>query len=132
MLLLLGRPAEAAAAFEAALVTRAGHREAELGLAEARLAAGRPLDALQLLTPALGSTRDAWWLAARAAGTLGSAADAELFLARARADATPFLAWHREEAWSARLWHRYGSGKDRRGPRECPQSGSQPPRGFPE
>ncbi len=104
-LLVLGEPAIAAKAFEAALAAKAGLREAELGLVEAKLAQGEPLAALERLTPILAraeagedGARDAWWLAAQAARTLGSDDDAELFLTRARAANVPFLAWHRAEA----------------------------------
>jgi len=101
VLLLLGRPAQAAEAFQAALHAQPGHREAELGLAEVDLAEGRPLAALRRLEPMLGKVRDAWWLAACAATDLGSAPDAKLFFSRALADRDGVKAWHRAEAMAA-------------------------------
>ena len=118
VLLVLGRAAEAASAFEVALAGRAGSREAKLGLAEARLRCGDPLAALQLLGPLLGDTVanqpeegggaalpgtaaglwDTWWLAAETARALGSHADAALFLQRGEAAGGRFTAWHRAEA----------------------------------
>ena len=101
VLLLLGRPLEAAGVFTVALASRPGHREAELGLAEADLTRGEPLAALRRLEPMLGKVRDAWWLAACAAEAVGSAADASLLLSRALSDGSAFAAWHVAEAVAA-------------------------------
>jgi tetratricopeptide (TPR) repeat protein len=101
--LLQGRAAQALASFERALAERPDHLEALLGHAEARLAAGDPKGALAELEPLLPFAPDAWAIAAFAAGALGSASEAALFLARALASPEPWVsaAW-RERAQALR------------------------------
>ncbi len=99
--LLLGRPDEAHADFSRALEFQRGHREAELGRAEARIDAGDPQDALRQIEE-LASVQDPdlWLLAARAAAATGAGRDVEIFVARARElrGGHLFVSRHRERA----------------------------------
>jgi glycosyltransferase involved in cell wall biosynthesis len=82
--LLLAEPARAQAAFEEALRFDRSLVEAKLGLVEALLDAGRSEDALRGLPELLApDCADAWVLGAAAAASLGSHADARMFLERA-------------------------------------------------
>ncbi len=95
--LLLGRPAEALRAFDAALGARAGEREARLGRAEAMIDLGEPAVALQNIEGLLDdSSPDSWTLAAAAVTFLCLTDDARLFARRALALAGKnFVAPHR-------------------------------------
>ena len=98
VLLLQGRPAEAQAAFDAALAEAPGTEEAQLGAAESLLESGRPAEALARLEPLLGSPArpDAALLAARVAEELGQLQDAQQLFALARSREKPgYLASHR-------------------------------------
>jgi tetratricopeptide (TPR) repeat protein len=101
--LIQGRAVQACHSFECALESRPDHLEALLGHAEARLALGDPKGALAELEPLLPFAPDAWAIAAFAAGALGSASDAALFLARALASPAAWVvaAW-RERAQALR------------------------------
>jgi tetratricopeptide (TPR) repeat protein len=95
--LLLGRPAEALRAFDAALGARAGEREARLGRAEAMIDLGEPAVALQNIEGLLDDlSPDSWTLAAVAVTSLRLTDDARLFARRALALAGKnFVAPHR-------------------------------------
>ncbi|HVR61202.1 MAG TPA: hypothetical protein VMU50_04845, partial [Polyangia bacterium] len=102
VLLLLGRPIEAASAFESALVARPEHEEAQLGRVEAALQSGDVGRAWALVKPLLGAGRDAWLLAAAIAHASGQSASARTLLDRARAPGLPhYLALHRREREAA-------------------------------
>ncbi len=83
-LLVAARPAEASAAFSAALSEEPRSRPARVGLAESALETGDARRALELVEPALGETPDGWTVAAAAALALGAHGDAALLAARAR------------------------------------------------
>jgi glycosyltransferase involved in cell wall biosynthesis len=84
--LLLGRPAEALHAFEAALATQPDERAARLGRAEAMLDLGDAAGALANIEGLLDDTSpDGWTLAAAAVRSLGMLADMRLFAGRAQA-----------------------------------------------
>jgi tetratricopeptide (TPR) repeat protein len=106
-----GRAAQALGSFESALAGCPGHLEALLGHAEARLAASDPKGALAELEPLLPFAPDAWAIAGLAAGALGSASEAALFLARALASHEPWVcaAW-RERAQELRAGAAAGEG----------------------
>jgi tetratricopeptide (TPR) repeat protein len=95
--LLLGRPAKALQAFDAALCSRPDELEALLGRAEARIELGDPAGALQSMDGLLDDVSpDAWALAAWATQSMGMANDARLFARRAHTlSDRPFLAPHR-------------------------------------
>ena len=96
--LLLGNPAEAMGAFEAALAVRPTEREARLGWVEATLDAGHPAAALGRVESLLERSPDAWTLAAAAARALGRPDDARLFARKAQsclAQGNPFISPHR-------------------------------------
>ncbi len=96
VLLLLGRPGEALAAFERALTDRPDHHEALLGRAEALLDGRRAAEALAAVEPLLDGRPDGWLLASAAAAALGATSDARLLLVRARErEPAGFLAPHR-------------------------------------
>lgn len=98
MHLLLGEPARAAAAFDAAIAIRPAEREARLGRAEATLGLGDAAGALKAVQELLDGSPDAWTLAAAAVDALGLPKDRDLFAARARAlEPKGFLAPHRRE-----------------------------------
>jgi tetratricopeptide (TPR) repeat protein len=105
--LRLGRPAEALAAFEQVLEERPDHLEAQLGLAEARIALDDAAGALTSLEPLLGKAGpEAWFLAAQACERLGLAEDARLFLLTcAREGVRVPLTPRRAEDLRARLKH---------------------------
>jgi tetratricopeptide (TPR) repeat protein len=96
--LLLGRPAKALQAFDAALCTRPDELEARLGSAEARIELGDPAGALRSMDGLFDDVSpDAWAVAALAVMSLGKSNDARLFARRARRlSDRPFLAPHRE------------------------------------
>ncbi|BDG07075.1 glycosyltransferase [Anaeromyxobacter paludicola] len=107
-LLLLGRPADARAAFEAALARAPGLPEPLLGRAEALLDEGRPAEALAALETLLDARPDGWLLAAAAAAALGAASDARALFAEAgRRWGAGIAAERRErgEALAAALGH---------------------------
>jgi len=95
--LLLGRPAKALLAFDAALCSRPDELEALLGRAEARIELGDPAGALRSMDGLLDDVSpDAWALAALATQSLGMSSDARLFARRAHTlSDRPFLAPHR-------------------------------------
>jgi tetratricopeptide (TPR) repeat protein len=95
--LLLGRPAKALQAFDAALCSRPDELEALLGRAEARIELGDPAGALRSMDGLLDDVSpDAWALAALATQSLGMSNDARLFARRAHTlSDRPFLAPHR-------------------------------------
>jgi predicted Zn-dependent protease len=96
--LLLGHPADAIRAFDAALALRPTEPEALLGRAEAMIELGDAAGALQRINGLLGKSPDAWTLAAAAVNALGLANDVKLFTGRARALVrNGFLAPHRRE-----------------------------------
>jgi len=91
-----GRPVEAMAAFSAALAARPDATAARLGRAEATLELGDTAAALSLIEPLLGSSPDAWTLAASAAETLGRSDELKLFVRKALTlSAKGFLEPHR-------------------------------------
>ena len=97
LLVQLGRHAEAVAALTSSNIMRPADRETLLALAEAHIGAGDAAKGLQIIEPLLGDLPDAWLLGAMAARKLGAAADAEVFLSRARNLATKgFLGRHRQ------------------------------------
>ncbi len=78
--LLLGKAREAAEAFQIALCMSPEHREALLGVAEARLRGGDATTAIKELEPLLQEPDpDAWFLIAQAADEIGAKKDARLF-----------------------------------------------------
>ncbi|MES2643976.1 MAG: glycosyltransferase [Myxococcota bacterium] len=79
--LAAGRPDAAAVAFTRALTSPLA-RDANLGLAETALLAGRPGDTLRAVEPLLGDGADAWILAAAACDAMGLAAERRAFLGR--------------------------------------------------
>lgn len=98
VLLRLGRHDEASAAFQQALADKPGERSAALGLAEAQLERGRPIEALAMLEPLLGDAGpDGWSLAAMAASSVeGGEEDAAVLMAQAvRLAGNGFMAPHR-------------------------------------
>jgi tetratricopeptide (TPR) repeat protein len=99
--LRLGQPAVALALFRQALAEEPGHREAQLGEAEALLDVGEPAQALILLEPILrthGDVPDGWVLAAAAMRTLGAVRDSGPMLDRAAERVgAGFVAPHRAE-----------------------------------
>jgi glycosyltransferase involved in cell wall biosynthesis len=97
-----GRAAEAAATFEGLLRDRPGDREVLLDLADARIDAGIPLRALEVLEPLLDDTPDGWLLAAAAAWALDQSADARLFFQRAVERASHGIeSWYRRRRFVA-------------------------------
>jgi tetratricopeptide (TPR) repeat protein len=97
--ILLGEPAEALRAFDAALAFRPDDRTARLGRAEAMIDLGDATGALQRIEGLLDETSpDAWTLAALAVRKLGLQSDARLFAKRAVGLSTKgFTATHRRE-----------------------------------
>ncbi len=99
VLLQLGRPTEALAAFDLALELRPGERAPALGRAEASIAQGEASAGLTQLDTLLDGGPDGWTLAALAADALGLTSDARLFAVRARDLARQgFVAGHRKDA----------------------------------
>ena len=95
-LLLLGRPAEARAAFSLALESRPGARAPALGHAEACICGGDAAEGLAQLQGLLDGGPDGSILAALAADAVGCSSDAQLFATRARDSAARgFVSGHR-------------------------------------
>ena len=97
--LLLEKPAEAGKAFSAALAIFPGHREAQLGAAEAMLRSGDARAAIHELEPLLqNADPDSWFLIAQAAAQVGAKEDARLFAKTAARTLLerPFVAIHRK------------------------------------
>jgi tetratricopeptide (TPR) repeat protein len=84
VLLLAGQPSQALQAFAAALRSEPENGSARVGAAEALIELGEAGRALEVVEPALGAQPDGWLVAASAAHALGAAADARVFLARAK------------------------------------------------
>ncbi len=99
VLLLLGRPTEALAAFAAALALRPHHVEALFGQVEATLDAGQPQRAFVLAEPLLNDgPPDGWLLASAIAHALGALPDARALLTRATSTtAIGYVGRHRRE-----------------------------------
>jgi tetratricopeptide (TPR) repeat protein len=96
--LLAGEIELASSEFRKALHDKPDHVEAHLGAIEVLLEAGRPAEALQELQTILSpDCADAWLLGSACADALGHAADAALFLDRAREirATQPWIAPHR-------------------------------------
>ncbi len=105
--LLLGSPAAALSAFDAALAVRPKEREPSLGCVEAILDSGDAARALARVESLLDDkSPDSWTLAAAAARALGLPEDARLFAHKARAcllRGSPFVAPHRRGRLHAEL-----------------------------
>jgi tetratricopeptide (TPR) repeat protein len=96
--LLLGKPQDAARAFERALDTAPDHREAQLGACEAQIRNGQSDEAIKRLEALLSTPdADAWFLIAEAADALGAKDDARLFASTAARtlQQESFVACHR-------------------------------------
>ena len=102
VLVALGRPAEAKAAFDEALEIQPEYREAKLGRVECLVDLGDPKAALEEVEPLLDERPDGWLLAAAAVESLGRLQHFELFLTRAR-ERRPrgYLSPHRLERHAA-------------------------------
>ena len=88
-----------AAYFSAALAIFPGHREAQLGAAEAMLRSGDARAAIHELEPLLqNADPDSWFLIAQAAAQVGAKEDARLFAKTAARTLLerPFVAIHRK------------------------------------